>query len=118
MADKTPPVISNIAIGEAQRRIEERPTDPIEPPKASGAFELNQAVIDGEYNHLIDRLIHPLTWLSTAFPVKGTKLVSAVNYGRSLFSTTAKIVVELLDGKIEEYFLKVPTAFQLLNSQA
>ncbi|KAE9362627.1 hypothetical protein N431DRAFT_358381 [Stipitochalara longipes BDJ] len=88
MADKTLPTISNIAIGEAQRRIEERPTGPIEPPKASGAFELNQAIID-------------------AFPVKGTKLVSAVNYGRSLISTTAKIVVELLDGTTEEYFLKV-----------
>jgi len=40
---------TDIVIGEAQRRIEKTPTDPIEPPRESGSFELDQAVVDGGY---------------------------------------------------------------------
>lgn len=40
-------VETHIDIGEAQRRIEETPTEPIEPPSEQGAFELDQAVVDG-----------------------------------------------------------------------
>jgi hypothetical protein len=42
-------VETDIVIGEAQRRIEETPIDPIEPPRESGLFELDQAVVDGGY---------------------------------------------------------------------
>lgn len=37
----------DVTIGEAQRRIEEVSKDPIEPPRANGSFELDQAVVDG-----------------------------------------------------------------------
>lgn len=43
----------------------------------------------------------------TAFPIQGTKLVHAVKYAESLCGRTAKVVVELPDGRIECYFLKV-----------
>ncbi|MCJ1430405.1 hypothetical protein MMC29_008323, partial [Sticta canariensis] len=78
----------DITTGEAQRRIEEVPKDPIEPPRENGSFELDQAVVH-------------------AFPVQGTKLVHAFHYAESLESTTAKLVVDLPDGKTEYYFLKV-----------
>ena len=42
-------VESDIAIGEAQRRTEETPTDPIESPREWGSFELDQAVVDSGY---------------------------------------------------------------------
>ena len=37
----------DITTGEAQRRIEEVPKDPIESPRVKGSFELDQAVVDG-----------------------------------------------------------------------
>ena len=40
---------SDIVIGEAQRRIEKTPIEPIEPPRKGGSFELDQAVVDGGY---------------------------------------------------------------------
>ena len=42
-------VETDIAIGEAQRRIEETPIGPIVPPREWGSFDLDQAIIDGEY---------------------------------------------------------------------
>jgi hypothetical protein len=42
-------VETDILIGEAQRKIEETPTDLIEPPKPWGSFDLDQAVVDGGY---------------------------------------------------------------------
>jgi protein-ribulosamine 3-kinase len=50
-------------------------------------------------------------WLDTniasAFPVPGTRITDAFNYGESLWGKKAKIVVQLPTGEIDNYFLKV-----------
>lgn len=38
--------ISNIAISEAQRRVEETPTDLIAPPIAAGTYQVDESVIE------------------------------------------------------------------------
>jgi hypothetical protein len=50
-----------------------------------------------------------LTMGNKAFPSPGTKLVRSCRYAESLISMTAKLEVELPDGKTEYYFLKVCT---------
>ena len=80
--------ISNIAIGEAQRKVEGVPTEPILPPQPSGAYTVDDAV-------------------KTAFPVIGTKILRAQHYGTSLWGRTAKIRVELPSGERDTYFLKL-----------
>lgn len=42
----------------------------------------------------------------TAFPVPETKIVYALNYGKSLWGRTAKIIVRLPDGQEKDYFVK------------
>lgn len=43
----------------------------------------------------------------SAFPVPGTIVVHAQDYGMSLWGKTAKVIVEIPSGEIESYFLKV-----------
>jgi len=43
----------------------------------------------------------------SAFPVPGTKIIHAQNYGMSLWGKTAKIIVKLPSGEEKNYFLKV-----------
>ena len=45
--------------------------------------------------------------MEIAFPITGSTLVSAEQFGESLFGNTAKLVVRLPDGNFENYFLKV-----------
>jgi hypothetical protein len=100
--------ISNIAINDAQRKIESTPTDPIQPPLATGSFEVNQTVIDGEQVEFQATFCTAVLQFSfEAFPVKGTTLVHAFNYGVSLWGKTAKVVVQLPTRKKQDYFLKV-----------
>ncbi|KAI9653690.1 MAG: hypothetical protein M1831_005718 [Alyxoria varia] len=82
--------ISSIAIGEAQKKIEQTPQDGIAPPTATGSSEVDEAVID-------------------AFPVPASKLMHAFNYGESLWGKTAKLQVQLPNGELTAYFLKVVT---------
>lgn len=42
-----------------------------------------------------------------AFPVPGTTLITANNYGMSLWGRTAKLICHLPDGERISYFLKV-----------
>ena len=49
-----------------------------------------------------------LTWLlMKALPVLGSRVLSTNKYGRSLWGLVGKIAVELPDGKLQNYFLKV-----------
>ncbi|CAG8970814.1 hypothetical protein HYALB_00001601, partial [Hymenoscyphus albidus] len=41
------------------------------------------------------------------FPTKGAKVLHALEYKKSHLGKTAKLVVELPDGKVESYFLKI-----------
>ncbi|KAF2746733.1 hypothetical protein M011DRAFT_468429 [Sporormia fimetaria CBS 119925] len=81
-------VSHEIAIGEAQRAIEETPSEPFLPPQVGGNYEVDPSVI-------------------SAFPVPGTQIVNAYNYGESLWGKTAKVVVRLPSGETLNYFLKV-----------
>lgn len=40
-------IISNIAISQAQREVEQTPSDPFLPPKAVGSYKVDQSVIAG-----------------------------------------------------------------------
>jgi hypothetical protein len=53
MVDDITHTISNIAIGDAQRKIEQTPAEPIEPPKPAGQYEVDQSVIDGKRNWIL-----------------------------------------------------------------
>ncbi|CAG8954642.1 hypothetical protein HYFRA_00004562 [Hymenoscyphus fraxineus] len=46
--------------------------------------------------------------IEARFPTKGAKVLHALAYKKSHLGKTAKLVVELPDGKVESYFLKVP----------
>ncbi|KLU86621.1 hypothetical protein MAPG_05633 [Magnaporthiopsis poae ATCC 64411] len=70
------------------QKSEVTPSDPIELPTAWGPFELDENVV-------------------AAFPDVGAKPIRAVKFGKSLWGTTAKIIVELPDGKRRNYFIKV-----------
>ncbi|KAF2839197.1 hypothetical protein M501DRAFT_1003750 [Patellaria atrata CBS 101060] len=80
--------ISNIAISKAQREVEKTPSEPFLPPKAGGSYEVDQSVI-------------------AAFPIPGTEVVRALNYGESLWGKTAKVLVRLPSRETQYYFLKV-----------
>ncbi|KAI9696262.1 MAG: hypothetical protein M1836_005815 [Candelina mexicana] len=82
--------ISSIKIGKEQGETEETPSDPILPPEPSGNYEVDESV-------------------RACFPVRGTRVVHAQNYGISLWGKTAKVVVELPTGEEKNYFLKVVT---------
>jgi len=45
--------------------------------------------------------------IDSAFPVPGTRVVHAQDYGMSLWGKTAKVIVKLPLGGNESYFLKV-----------
>jgi hypothetical protein len=45
-----------------------------------------------------------------ALPIPGSKVLSANEYGMSLWGQTGKILVELPDGVVETYFLKVSSS--------
>jgi len=47
------------------------------------------------------------TYLRPAFPIPGTQVTDAYNYGESLWGKTAKLVVRLPTGENDNYFLKV-----------
>ncbi|PGH00306.1 hypothetical protein AJ79_08237 [Helicocarpus griseus UAMH5409] len=65
-----------------------RPEEDIEPPRVYGKFPLNEAV-------------------AAKLPVRGTKVLSSLSYGKSSWNKCAEITTELPDGTIEKYFLKV-----------
>ncbi|KAI1259687.1 Fructosamine kinase-domain-containing protein [Xylariaceae sp. FL1019] len=66
---------------------ETAPIDAVPKPQLGSSFRLNPAVVD-------------------ALPVPGTTVVSARNYGMSLWGQTAQVIAELPDGKRQAYFLK------------
>jgi len=82
--------IGKIAIGKAQADLEQTPTEPFLPPQASGSYKVDERVV-------------------AAFPISGTQVTDAYNYGESLWGKTAKLVVQLPSGENDNYFLKVVT---------
>ncbi|KAI4219041.1 MAG: hypothetical protein L6R36_008596, partial [Xanthoria steineri] len=58
-------------------RVEQTPSDLIVPPTATGTYQVDESVIE-------------------AFPVQGTTIVDALNYGKSLWGKTAKVIVVTL----------------------
>lgn len=103
--------ISNIAIGEAQKQIEQTPLGQIVPPQTSGSYFVDQNVVDGMSEIFMFSISQPSIDLWLAFPIPGAKVIEALNYGESLWGKTAKIIVELPSGETDNYFLKV--AFSL-----
>lgn len=51
--------------------------------------------------------VHRIGSLISAFPVPGTKLIQAVSYAHSVHNSTARLEVQVSDGMIAYYFLKV-----------
>ena len=80
---------ANLVVDKHQREVKETPSE-ILPPEPSGSYEVDESVV-------------------SAFPVPGTKILHALNYGMSLWGKTAKIIVELPAGEEAQYFLKVRT---------
>ncbi|KAI6269973.1 hypothetical protein MCOR27_007739 [Pyricularia oryzae] len=76
----------NIGINPAQSQ-EVTPTGPIPPPEITDTIEIDENVVK-------------------AFPDKGAKVLGAVGYGKSLWGITARIEVELPDGRKRKYFMK------------
>src|SRR5438045_9692200 len=100
--------ISKIFIGEAQREVEQNPTEPITPPKANGNFVVDESIVACMFLKFLSYVtIDAHHSLTIAFPVPGTRIVHALNYGESLWGKTAKVNVQLPSGKRENYFLKV-----------
>nr|KMM68489.1 hypothetical protein CPAG_04816 [Coccidioides posadasii RMSCC 3488] len=66
---------------------DQAPAAPVPKPEVRGNFDLDDAVVD-------------------ALPIPGTKVISAYNYGMSLWGQTAKIYTVLPTGERKEYFLK------------
>ncbi|PGH02302.1 hypothetical protein GX51_04743 [Blastomyces parvus] len=64
------------------------PVEDIVPPKTRGNFHLNEVVIK-------------------QLPIPGTRVISSLAYGRSLWGECAKITTGLPDGTTKNYFLKV-----------
>ena len=96
--------ISSIKIGKAQRDAEQTPSEPFLPPQPSGTYEVDESVRSCRVGSSSNGGLY-LYFL--AFPVPGTKIIHAQNYGVSLWGKTAKIVVELPSGEEKNYFLKV-----------
>ena len=82
---------ANLIVDKHQREVKETPSE-ILPPEPSGSYEVDESVV-------------------SAFPVPGTKILHALNYGMSLWGKTAKIIVELPGGEEAQYFLKVRTTY-------
>ncbi|KAK0666953.1 Fructosamine kinase-domain-containing protein [Cercophora samala] len=51
--------------------------------------------------------------IERVLPIKGSKLVEARHYGRSLWGQTAKITAQLPNGSLRDYFLKTASAGSL-----
>lgn len=96
--------IPEIKISEAQRKAEQTPSEPILPPQPSGNYDVDENVRACEVG--IPNVARTLL-MTVAFPVPGTKIVHAQNYGMSLWGKTAKVIVELPSGEEKNYFLKV-----------
>ncbi|KAL8327737.1 hypothetical protein RB597_003858 [Gaeumannomyces tritici] len=90
------------------------PSGPMVLPKPFGSFELDANVIAGQFlffmsvepnraGPFIDRAVRGFA----AFPDAGAKPIHAAKFGKSLWDTTAKILVELPDGRRRNYFIKV-----------
>lgn len=58
MADYGDHTISNIAIGQAQKEIEQTPSDPFLPPQVSGSYQVDPSVIAGSYARNIIFALH------------------------------------------------------------
>lgn len=52
------------------------------------------------------KFVWTVTYLEIAFPTPGTNIVHALEYGKSLWGRTAKIMVRLPSGEEKDYFLK------------
>jgi len=99
--------ISKIRIGDAQRKLEQTPSDMIPVPQASGYYTIDENVKKGKTSMILTACIQAYLGLMLAFPIPGTKVVHALSYGESLWGRTAKIVVLLPTEKTKNYFLKV-----------
>ena len=84
---------------DSQRKAEERLADEILPPEPSGIYEVDESV-------------------RKAFPIPGTKVVYAQNYGTSLWGKTAKVTAGLPVGGQKTYFLKVCAPCPTLDTRS
>ncbi|KAI1669888.1 Fructosamin-kin multi-domain protein [Pyrenophora tritici-repentis] len=64
--------ISTIAISKTQTDIEKTPSGPVLPPKANGSYKVDRRVVE-------------------AFPMPGTKIIDAFNYGGSLWGKSQRL---------------------------
>ncbi|KAK4110824.1 hypothetical protein N656DRAFT_799558 [Canariomyces notabilis] len=89
--------ISKIKIGDTQSKTERTPVDTIPLPTVLSSVEVDENVVK-------------------ALPIPGSKLVDAQKFGESLSSwgKTAKLVVKLPDGTLQDYFLKGGRPFKFL----
>lgn len=90
---------------------EQAPLQPVPKPILGSGFSLDRDVIDGERPPEIQNPIYAQSLPNEkAFPIPGTKLLLARDYGMSLWGHTARIDTELPGGKKKSYFLKVNPA--------
>lgn len=83
------------------------PTESIKPPTIGGNYDLDDAIVAGTSTHGENANPPINCYILAALPIPNTQVLSAHNYGMSLWGRTAKIITRLPDGKKETYFLKV-----------
>jgi protein-ribulosamine 3-kinase len=96
---------SKLPIGPTQKQTEQTSSKSLPMPSTGGTYELDQNVITGMSTNSHDQTLQ-LT-LTPAFPIPGTEIVQALEYGTSLWGKTAKVSVRLPSGEMQHYFLKV-----------
>ena len=95
------------AVQYPKHRTEEALIKPVVSPQPSGRYIVDESVIDCTFSTLLIFVPTLNILLCLAFPIPGTKVIHALNYGESLWGKTAKIVVRLPSGERANYFLKV-----------
>lgn len=86
---------------------EEIPTEGIPKPQLGRALKLDASVVRGKTSSEIAIVIAAYIHIDLALSSFGAEIVSALNYGMSLWGTTAKIVTRMPDKTTKNYFLKV-----------
>ncbi|KAK1830453.1 Fructosamine kinase-domain-containing protein [Podospora conica] len=85
-------------IGETQPMTERTPVDNIPLPTLGGSVEVDENVVK-------------------ALPIPGSVLVDAKQFGKSNWGNTAKLVIRLPGGTLQDYFLKVVPKMGLIGKQ-
>ena len=86
-------------------------------PKLGGELELSDSIIKGRPRSPILNVSTLLRIVPAALPIAGTEVITARNYGMSLWARTAKICCRLPDGSRIDHFLKVKTSIGYFEGQ-